>query len=111
MIRITEVKISLRGDDKLRAFATVTLDGCFVVRGLKVIRSARGTFVAMPARRKSDGTFQDVAHPINVETRAYLEREVLDAYWRAEREAGGDGGDDSRPDSGDESDHDSDEES
>jgi len=111
MIRITEVKISLRGDEKLRAFATVTLDGCFVVRGLKIIRSVRGTFVAMPARRKSDGTFQDVAHPINVDTRAYLEREVLDAYWRAEREGGAEGTDGPRPDSGHEPDDESDDES
>jgi stage V sporulation protein G len=89
MIRITEVKISLRGDEKLRAFATVTLDGCFVIRGLKIIETARGTFVAMPARRKGDGTFQDVAHPINAETRAYLEKMVLDAYWREARAADG----------------------
>jgi stage V sporulation protein G len=70
MIRITEVKVSLRGDEKLRRSPPVTLDGCFVIRGLKIIETARGTFVAMPARRKADGTFQDVAHPINAETRA-----------------------------------------
>jgi len=98
MIRITEVKISLRGDEKLRAFATVTLDGCFVIRGLKIIETARGTFVAMPARRKADGTFQDVAHPINAETRAYLEKVVLETYWR---EAGAAGENHSGPLTGD----------
>ena len=83
MMRITEVKISLRDDEKLKAFATVTLDHCFVIRGLKVIETARGMFVAMPARRKPDGTFQDVAHPINAETRAYLEKTVMEAYQMA----------------------------
>jgi stage V sporulation protein G len=91
MIRITDVKISLRQDEKLRAFATVTLDNCFVVRGLKVIQTGRGMFVAMPARRKPDGKFQDVAHPINADARAYLERLVLEVYMQA-LEASGNGG-------------------
>jgi|SRR5678816_1263843 len=91
MIRITDIKISLRHDEKLKAFATLTLDHCFVVRGLKVIQTGRGMFVAMPARRKPDGKFQDVAHPINVDARAYVEGVVLQAYKQA-LEAGGDGG-------------------
>jgi stage V sporulation protein G len=88
-MRISEVRISLRDDDKLRAFATVTLDDCFVIRGLKVIQGSQRLFVAMPARRRPDGTFQDVVHPINAATRLYLEREVLDAYQRAVRDGGG----------------------
>lgn len=84
-MRITEVKISLREDSKLKAFATMTIDGCFVVRGLKIIRAARGLFVAMPTRRKPDGTFQDVAHPIHAQARAELERLVLHAYEEALR--------------------------
>ena len=82
-MRITDVKISLRDDEKLKAFATVTFEDCFVVRGMKVIQAARGLFVAMPARRKPDGTFQDVAHPIHAAGRADLERHVLAAYERA----------------------------
>jgi len=87
MINITEVRITLReGDDneKLRAFANITIDGCFVIRGLKVIRGGeredRELFVAMPSRKKKDGTFQDIAHPINRETREYLEDLVIGAY-------------------------------
>jgi stage V sporulation protein G len=95
-MRITEVRISLRDDEKLKAFATVTFDDCFVVRGLKVIGAARGLFVAMPARRRPDGTFQDVAHPIHAAARAALERAVLGAYERALADGGeaADSGDD-----------------
>ncbi len=88
-MRITDVKIVLRDDDKLRAFATITIDHCFVVRGLKIIQSARGFFVAMPARRKPDGTFQDVAHPIHAAARAELESVVLAAYHAALGEGNG----------------------
>lgn len=84
-MKITEVKISLRDDEKLKAFATVTLDDCFVIRGMKVIQASRGLFVAMPTRRKPDGSFQDVAHPIHAEARAMLEQAVLGAYQEALR--------------------------
>ncbi len=79
-MEITEVRVSLQDEDVLKAFVSITLDDEFVVRGLKVIQGAEGRFVAMPARRKRDGTFQDIAHPINRETREYLERIVLAAY-------------------------------
>jgi len=58
----------------------VTLDGCFVVRDLKVIQGATSLFVAMPAKRRKDGTFKDVAHPLNAETRERFERAILAAY-------------------------------
>ena len=86
-MRITEVKISLRDDEKLKAFATVTFDDCFVIRGMKIIQASRGLFVAMPTRRKPDGSFQDVAHPIHAQARAMLEQAVLGAYEQALRAA------------------------
>jgi stage V sporulation protein G len=81
-MEITDVKITLQDDERLQAFATVTLDACFVVRGLKVIRTSGHLFVAMPARRKPDGSFQDIAHPINAETRRMFEDNVLAEYHR-----------------------------
>ncbi|MBI4368039.1 MAG: septation protein SpoVG family protein [Candidatus Omnitrophica bacterium] len=52
-MEITEVRIFKKEDDdkKLRAFATVTFDHCFVVRDIKVIDGSKGCFVAMPSRR------------------------------------------------------------
>lgn len=79
-MEITEVRVSLQDEDVLKAFVSITLDDEFVIRGLKVIQGADGRFVAMPARRKRDGTFQDIAHPINRETREYLESVVLAAF-------------------------------
>jgi len=84
-MRITEVRVSLRDDAKLKAFASITLDDCFVIRGLKIIEGKDGTFVAMPSRRRKDGEYQDIAHPINTEAREEMERIILDEY-RKERE-------------------------
>ena len=79
-MQVTDVKIYLRENDKLKAFATITLDDCFVIRGLKIIEGNKGRFVAMPSMRKKDGTFQDIAHPINNETRVLIEEKVFGAY-------------------------------
>ena len=84
-MRITEVRVSLRDDAKLKAFASITLDDCFVIRGLKIIEGKDGTFVAMPSRRRKDGEYQDIAHPSNNEAREEMERIILDEY-RKERE-------------------------
>ena len=84
-MRITEVRVSLRDDAKLKAFASITLDDSFVIRGLKIIEGKTGTFVAMPSRRRKDGEYQDIAHPINNEAREEMERIVLTEYHK-ERE-------------------------
>lgn len=79
-MEITEVRITLRGEDKLRGFANVTFDQAFVVRGLKIICGNKGLFISMPSRRRPDGTYQDVAHPINIEMRKRLENAIIEAY-------------------------------
>ncbi len=80
VLEITEIRITLRDDDKLRGFASITLDNKFVVRGLKVIEGANGLFVAMPNRKRRDGSFQDIAHPINAKTRNWMENKIIAEY-------------------------------
>lgn len=82
MIAITEVRVSLRNDDKLKAFVSITLNDSFVIRGLKIIKGNTGLFVAMPSRKRPDGQHQDLAHPINDETRRYLTHVVMKEYER-----------------------------
>ena len=66
---ITEVKVFIVDEDKLKAYITIVLDNCFVVRDLKIISGTAGLFVAMPSKRRKDGTFKDIAHPLNQTTR------------------------------------------
>lgn len=81
-MEITEVRLTLRHEDRLKAFVSITFDNAFVVRGLKVIEGNGGLFVAMPSRRRKDGEFRDIAHPINNETRQMIEDAVLSEYHR-----------------------------
>ena len=88
-MEITEVKVYLVDEEKLKAYITITLDDCFVVRDLKIISGTVGLFVAMPSKRRKDGTFKDVAHPLNQSTRAIMEKTVLDAYLTEIKKIGG----------------------
>ena len=51
-MKLTEIRVKLlpRQTDKLRGFASITIDDCLVVRDIKVIEGGRGLFVAMPSR-------------------------------------------------------------
>lgn len=81
-MEITEVRVFPVDEEKLKAYVTITLDHCFVVRDLKIIHGNTGLFVAMPAKRRKDGTFKDIAHPLNSETRERMERAILAEYER-----------------------------
>ena len=72
------------GQTRLRAVVSITIDDAFAVHELRVIEGKDGLFVAMPSREAGDGTFRDIAHPINTETRAAIEKAVLDKYNAAE---------------------------
>ena len=139
-MEITEVRVALResresrglhgaGEKRLKAYATLTFDHCFVVRNLKIIEGRNGLFVAMPSLKpkvacarcqyKNDlgGRYcsqcgsalpriiesplmslggrprvppfgetadnpahRDIAHPITMAFRQYLQQQVLAAY-------------------------------
>lgn len=79
-MKITEINVNLRDEERLRAFVNITFDDVFVVRGLKVIQGNRGLFVCMPSRRLEDGSHRDIAHPICNEFRQEIEERVLEAY-------------------------------
>lgn len=87
-MKITEVKVFPVNEDRLKAYVAVTFDDCFVVRDLKVIQGTNGLFVAMPSKKRKDGQFRDIAHPLNQETRNMIEDMVFEAYENELRSMG-----------------------
>ena len=79
-MEITEIRVTLRDEERLRGFANVTFDNAFVVRGMKIIQGNNGYFVAMPSRKRPNGTHQDITHPVNSDMRRFIEKSVLEAY-------------------------------
>jgi stage V sporulation protein G len=79
-MEITDVKVIPVDDEKLKAFVSIVFDHCFVVTDLKVIHGPKGLFVSMPSKKRKDGTFKDIAHPLNNQMRQYLEEKILGVY-------------------------------
>ncbi len=80
-MQITDVRIrKINKEGKLKAVASVTLDNEMVVHDIKVIEGEKGLFIAMPSKKSLDGTFRDIVHPINTETRERLQEVILGRY-------------------------------
>ena len=85
-MQITDVRISkaLKTDSKVRATASVTIDNEFAVHGIRLIEADNGRFISFPSRRLPDGTYRDIAHPINAETRNLIQEAIEEAYNKLE---------------------------
>ena len=81
-MEVTEVRVFPVEEEKLKAYVTIIFDDCFVIRDLKVINGKSGLFVAMPSRKRKDGTFKDLAHPLDNGTRKKIEDKILEEYNR-----------------------------
>lgn len=80
-MQITDVRLrKMTTDGKMKAVASVTLDGEFVIHDVKVVEGLKGLFVAMPSRKTPDGEFRDIAHPITQDARERIQRAVLERF-------------------------------
>lgn len=91
MIEITDVQIKLPSNrdinDKFKCFVNIVFNQKFIVRNLRIIEGSKGFFVVMPNHKKKDGSFQDIAHPLDNEFRKLIEDKVFEAYEIALKKA------------------------
>ena len=66
-----------------RATASLNINGCFAVRGVKLMEGSNGLFVSMPGQINSKGEIKDICFPYTREARAELESAVVTAYQQA----------------------------
>ena len=84
---VTDVRIRKIDDEgKMKAVASVTFDGEFVVHDIKVIDGRNGLFIAMPSKKMGEGDFRDIANPLTSETRNKIKEAILDAYDNIDEE-------------------------
>ena len=69
--------------DNLKAAASLVLDGCFVIKNVRVIQGENGLFMSLPARRNVNGEFKEICVPTTKELRAAMSDELLRAYAEA----------------------------
>lgn len=76
-------KVSLVNNGYVVAVASILIDKAFVVKDVKVVQKKDGGYlVAMPSRKNSAGNYEDIAHPINKETRELIETKIMVAFYK-----------------------------
>jgi stage V sporulation protein G len=88
-MEITQVRIFPVDEEKLKAFVSIIFDDCFVVSDIKIIQGTSGLFISMPSKKRKNGTFRDIAHPLNNETRQKIEEKIIARYREILEESGG----------------------
>ncbi len=83
-MKISDIKVRLinNADRRLIGVASIIIDDCFAIHDIKIIQGQEGEFIAMPSRKTPDGSFKDIAHPINSDTRVQLSDAILEAYHK-----------------------------
>ncbi len=87
-MEITEVRVFPVNEEKLKAFASIIFDDCFVVSDIKIIQGAHGLFISMPSKKRKNGMFRDIAHPLNTEMRTRIEEQIIEKYKEVLAQAG-----------------------
>ncbi len=81
-MQITEIRVFPVDEEMVKAYVALTFDDCLVVRDIRIIQGASGYFVSMPNKKLKDGTYKDIAHPIDKQTRAMIENRILEEYHK-----------------------------
>lgn len=85
MFKITNIKIKpIYSNSNIKAYASITLDDCFTINNLKIIKGKYNIFVRMPSKKDKNNSYIDIAYPINYETKEYIQNKVLNAYYNIE---------------------------
>ena len=80
-VEVTDVRVrKTYVEGKMKAIVSVTLGDEFVVHDVRIIEGSKGLFVAMPSKRRADGEFKDIAHPITTPMRNKIQDAVIEAY-------------------------------
>lgn len=77
------VKINVRVNQKnsrIKAYVGVAFDECFAINGIKVVEGKNGLFVAYPSYQTTDGTYKDIAYPLNKGYREKLNNAIIEKY-------------------------------
>ena len=78
-----DVKIhSLHASGPVLADASVNLNGCFAIRGVKVVEGSNGPFVSLPSYKGRDG-YKDICFPCTKEFHQQFHQAVLDSYQQS----------------------------
>lgn len=85
------------GSTNVKAYASATIGGSFVITGIRVCNGKNGLFAQMPQRsytdKNGDTKYRETFYPITAEARENLNEAVVNAYENEIAQAQDDGAD------------------
>lgn len=83
-MRITSIRFHGTRDRSFLSYVSVVFDDVFLLKGLKIIErpSDKQRLLAMPTRTRTDGTHEDIAHPIRPDFRDVMTEAIFTEYDR-----------------------------
>ena len=81
-MQVTDVRLTkASSEDTCLAYGSITLDGDFVVTGIRVLANKKGErFVGYPCRQNQKGEYKDVCFPMAKSLREDITVQVLAEY-------------------------------
>ena len=81
-MKITSVKVKKieEKNSRLVGVATAVIDKVFIVEDITSIKGDERLFLAMPSQKMPDGSYKDIAHPLNADCRKLFEDAILTEY-------------------------------
>ena len=75
-----EAKVYKREYNNLKGTANITIDDCFVVKGILIMEGKNGLFMSMPSKRDKNGDYKDICFPITKDARQQISDEIMKQY-------------------------------
>lgn len=81
-MEVTGVKFHVNNnkESKVLASASVCFDDQFVIHRILLINGDKGRFIQFPQTTLKNDEKKDVCHPINTETRAKIQKDILNLW-------------------------------
>lgn len=81
-MQVTDVRLTKRsGEDKQLAYGSITLEGDFVVSGIRVMKSNDGNlYVLFPSHKNKNGEYKDICFPLSKSLREDIHTQVISKY-------------------------------
>lgn len=91
-MQITSVRIKKTNNDKVLGIASIQLDNCLVIHGIKLIQLEDKRIISFPNKKikkyevndngeyVTKDEYTDVVHPSNSEFRKYIEEALFEIY-------------------------------
>lgn len=79
-MKVTDIKIRLKEEKKVKAIVEVTLDNQLIIHGIRLVQTDKAFVITMPHFKGKGDKCLDLVHPANANFRKYLTDEVVTKY-------------------------------